>query len=101
MNNDTIKNIHIKLDRLDRKQKYLVKMSELSGKQEALISVLDNIIHTQMNTKRKTVDIDTVRDMLTRKIEDNSKAAKAVMQKEKGDDKIIHIEEFEKWTTLK
>lgn len=93
--------VDIKIDKLKREHKLLAEIFRLKGRQDALISLLHEISIKQIDSRRKTIDIDTVTKILERSLNDNKKDVDDLMKRYKGLDKVIDIREVGKWTELK
>lgn len=101
MTDKIYKQIDIKMDRLESKYQTLAELSELAGRQEALASIMSEVSIRRIDSKRKTIDIDTVQQVILNKLQSNTNEIDKLMKRHKGFDKVIDIQEHNRWTELK
>lgn len=97
---DYHKTLEIKLDQLERKYQTMAKLSELAGQQEALSNILSEIEIRKLNTKRKTIDIETVQKIIINKLQTNTDKIDKLMKTNKDNGKVINIKEHGRWYNL-
>lgn len=94
------KTLEVKLDQLESKNQRIAELSELAGQQEALTSVMHEINMRQTDTRRKTIDIETVQKIIINKLQTNTNKIDQLMKRNKDNDKVINIEEHGRWYKL-